>query len=510
MEKTPEAAYEELVQRVKNIALLGNTASVLHWDMETYMPSAGAEYRSRQLSLLSGMLHEQFTAPEIGDLLTCVEQSDLVKDPLSDCAVNVREIRREYDREVKVPKSLVEELARVTSLAHVVWREARKNSDFKAFQPTLENVVRLTLEKADAIATGPTRYDTLLDGYEPGMTTDRMKAVFTALGNELNPFVEEILSSGKEPDRTILTRKYPTDRQAVLGQILVGAIGFDLAGGRIDVTTHPFCAQVGLGDVRVTTRYNERDLGDAMFGLLHEAGHGLYDQGTDPAHFGLPRGGFVSLGIHESQSRMWENFVGRSRGFWHFALPIARSVFPEALSDVSLDAFYWAVNDVQRSYIRVEADEATYNLHVLLRFEIEQAIVSGDLAVADIPGAWNEKMQQLLHITPRNDAEGCLQDTHWSGGGFGYFPTYTLGNLYAAQFFEQARADLGDLDTQFRRGDFLPLREWLKEKIHRQGMRYRANELVEKVTGKPLSHEPLMRHLKNKLAPLYGAARETR
>jgi carboxypeptidase Taq len=336
------------------------------------------------------------------------------------------------------------------------------------------------------------------------MTSDEMQQVFTALGKDLNPFVESIISSGKTPDRSILTRNYPTDRQALFGQILVGAIGFELNGGRIDVTTHPFCSQTGLGDIRVTTRYNERDLGDAVFGVLHEAGHGLYDQGTDPVHFGTPRGGFVSLGIHESQSRMWENIVGRSHGFWEYALPIAKAVFPENLSDVSLDAFHWAVNDVQRSFIRVEADEATYNLHVLLRFEIEQAIISGNLAVADIPGAWNHRMQDLLHITPRNDAEGCLQDTHWSGGMFGYFPTYTLGNLYAAQFYEKAADDLGDLDAQFACGRFTGLREWLRTNIHIQGMRYRARDLVQHVTGKPLSHEPLMRHLRGRLGPQYG------
>ena len=504
MSATARAAYEKLIERSKRIALLASAGGVLHWDMETYMPERGAAHRAEQLSLVSGMVHDMFTAPEVGEWLSLVEADDLVKDPLSDEAVNVREVRREYDRQVKVPKELVEELSRVTSLAHGIWREARKNSDFKAFQPTLEKIMDLVRQKADAIGTGATRYDTLMDGYEPGMTSAEMAKVFAALAKELAPFVEAIVSSGRAPDRSIVARSYPIDRQKTFGQLLISKIGFDLSAGRVDTTTHPFCTGLGPGDTRVTTRYNEQDLTDSLFGVLHEAGHGIYDQGLDHEHYGTPRGESVSLGIHESQSRMWENIVGRSRAFWEYAFPIARGVFPESLQSVSLDEFYWVANDVQPSFIRVEADEATYNLHVLLRFELEQAIISDNLAVADIPGAWNERMNRLLHVTPPNDAQGCLQDVHWSGGMFGYFPTYTLGNLYAAQFFAQARKDLGDADGMFRRGEFVPLREWLRENIHQEGMRYRASELVRKVTGKPLSHAPLMSHLKSKLGPLYG------
>jgi carboxypeptidase Taq len=280
-------------------------------------------------------------------------------------------------------------------------------------------------------------------------------------------------------------------------------VGFDFRAGRLDVSLHPFCSGLGPGDTRMTTRYDPNYFGDAFFGVLHETGHGLYDQGLPAGHFGTPRGEAISLGIHESQSRMWENFVGRGRAFWrHFMVP-ARSAFPDTLRDVDEDQWYFAINDVRPSLIRTEADEATYNLHVLLRFELEQALLNGDLSTKDLPGAWNEKMRQYLTITPPDNARGCLQDIHWAGGAIGYFPTYTLGNLYAAQFFEQARKDLGDLDAQFAKGDFAPLLGWLRKNIHSQGKRYRAGELVKRVTGRPLSSDALMRHLREK-AKLYG------
>jgi carboxypeptidase Taq len=294
------------------------------------------------------------------------------------------------------------------------------------------------------------------------------------------------------------------DHQAAFGRAVAAAIGFDFEAGRLDVTAHPFCSGIGPGDTRLTTRYNPRDFGDAFFSIMHEAGHGLYDQGLDPAHYGTPMGSAVSLGIHESQSRMWENLVGRSRAFWERFFPQARQAFPDALGEVDLEPFYFAINDCRPSFIRVDADEATYNLHILLRFELEQALISGDLPPADVPAAWNQSVQRYFDLTPPDDARGCLQDTHWSGGAIGYFPTYTLGNLYAAQFFAQARADLGDLDEQFRRGEFSPVKEWLTAKIHRQGQRYRAADLVVAVTGRPLSPGPFLDHLRGRYGPLYG------
>jgi carboxypeptidase Taq len=328
--------------------------------------------------------------------------------------------------------------------------------------------------------------------------------VFAALRKELTPLLGAILDSGRAPKRELLRREFPVDRQQEFGKEAAAAIGFDFDAGRLDSTTHPFCSGIGPGDCRITTRYNPRFFNESFFGILHEAGHGIYEQGLDPAQAGTPLGSAASLGIHESQSRLWENQVGRGRAFWEQFFPRARKVFPQALTRVGFDDFLFAVNDVQRSFIRVEADEATYNLHVVLRFELEQALVSGDLVAADVPAAWNEKFEQSFQLKPPTDAQGCLQDIHWSMGGLGYFPTYTLGNLYAAQFMQRARRDVSDLDDDFRRGEFGRLKKWLNQKIHCHGQRYRAPELCRRVTGKALSHEPLLAYLRGKYAPFYG------
>jgi carboxypeptidase Taq len=502
--RTSDQAYAELIRRIKDYSLLGSCASVLGWDERTYMPHQGSAHRAEQMALLARLTHEMLTAPEIGTLLAEVEQSPLVRDAEADPAVNVREMRRHYDRAVKLPKELVEEIARVTIRAQQVWQEARQANNFAAFQPWLEKIVHLKRREAEAVGYAAVPYDALLDEYEPGATTAEITRVFADLRAELVPLVAAITASGRKPRRDILEREYPVDRQQVFGQAAAAAIGFDFDSGRLDTTTHPFCSGMGPGDCRITTRYNVRHFNDAFFGILHEAGHGIYDQGLDPAHFGTPRGSAISLGIHESQSRLWENQVGRSQPFWEHFFPRARQVFLGALRDVSQDDFLFAINDVQPSYIRVEADEATYNMHIILRFELEQALVSGDLKPADAPAAWNEKFRQFFQLTPPTDALGCLQDIHWSMGGLGYFPTYALGNLYAAQFVERARHDLGDLDGDFRRGEFGRLKGWLNEKIHQPGQRYRARDLCQRVTGKPLSHRPLLAYLRNKYAPLYG------
>ena len=456
------------------------------------------------MALLARLGHEMMTAPEIGQLLAEVEASDLVRDSEGVPAVNVREIRRTYDRTTKLPKELVEELARTTTRAQQVWQEARAANDFAAFRPWLEKIVRLKRQEAQAIGYRDVPYDALLDEYEPGATTAEISRVFAELRRELTPLVGAILASGKQAPRQVLEGDFPVERQQEFGRAAAAAIGFDFDAGRLDVTTHPFCSGIGPGDCRITTRYNPRRFPDAFFGILHEAGHGIYDQGLDPEHFGTPMGSFVSLGIHESQSRLWENQVGRSRGFWEHFFPKARQTFPEALGEVSLDQFVFAINDVRPSYIRVEADETTYNLHIILRFELEQALLRGDLQPADVPGAWDEKFEKSFGLKPPTDALGCLQDIHWSMGGLGYFPTYTLGNLYAAQFMEQARHDLGDLDADFRRGEFGRLKGWLNEKVHRPGQRWRAPELCRRITGRPLSHRPLLDYFQRKYAPLYG------
>ena len=504
--------YTNLVEHLRKTATLGSCQAVLGWDEQTYMPSEGAEFRSRQTSLLAGMVHELATAPQVGDWLGELKVSTLVADPESPEAVNIREAARDFARATRLPKRLVEEQAGVATQAQQAWIEARRDNSFKAFLPWLEKTVALKREEAACLADlvastdGSPRepYDALLDQFEPGMTAADVPRLFTPLRDELVTLIRAIRESGKHPDRDILTRIYPIPAQRDFATSAATAIGFNFDAGRLDETAHPFCSGFGPGDVRLTTRYDEHHFPGAFFGTLHEAGHGLYEQNLDPASFGLAMGSAVSLGIHESQSRLWENFVGRSDAFWTHFYPQARKAFPAALSDVTKDEFVWAINDVQPSWIRVEADEATYNLHILLRFDIERPLVKGDLAPADVPAVWNETFRRYFDMTPPSDTLGCLQDIHWSFGGIGYFPTYTLGNMNAAQLYDAAEAELGSLSAQFAKGDFRPLKDWLVQNIHRRGKQYPAAKLIERVTGKPLSHHALIRHLKAKYERLYA------
>jgi len=501
----PKAAFESLAREFKEINTLATCESILGWDEVTYMPPGGAAHRASQKELLAGMVHQRATAPRINDWLSAVEASDMVKngDPV---AANVRELRRGYDKMVKVPESLVREITKETSLAHQVWVEARKNNDFKSFFPSLKKIIDLKKQQAEAVGYKKEPYDALLDDYEPNTTSEQVAAVFTPLRKELVTVLDRIMGGSKKPKVEIVERTYPVAAQETFAEEAARAIGYNFETGRLDVTTHPFCTQIGPGDVRITTRYNEKRFNDAFFGVLHEAGHGIYEQSLPTEQFGLPLGEAASLGIHESQSRMWENAVGRSRAFWEYFFPTAKQAFPAALGNVTLDEFYHAVNDVRPSFIRVEADEVTYNLHIMLRFEMELALIRGDLKPEDAPAAWNEKFKDYVGLTPPDDRMGCLQDVHWSAGLFGYFPTYALGNLYCAQFFAQAEKDLGDLSARFRKGSFGELRKWLNEKIHVHGRRYPAPELVKRVTGAPLSAEPLLSYLKAKFYPLYGVA----
>jgi carboxypeptidase Taq len=504
MPRTAEQVYADLITHVREAALLDSCAGVLGWDEATYMPRKGSAFRSDQMALLARLGHEAHTAPKIAELLGEVESSPLMKPADSATAACVREIRRVYDRSVKVPTALVEALARVTTRAQQIWRDARKANDFAAFRPSLEAIVKLLRDKASAIGYTTSPYDALLDEYEPGASTAEITAVFAKLRAELTPLVAAIASSGRKAPSDILAREFPVDRQKLFAESAAAAIGFDFDAGRLDTSTHPFCAGFGPGDCRLTTRYNPRQFNEAFFGVMHESGHGIYEQGLPGDHFGTPLGTACSLGIHESQSRLWENQVGRSRPFWEHFFPRLQQAFPSTLSDVPLDRWLFAINDVHPSFIRVEADEATYNLHIILRFEVEQALISGDLAVADVPGVWNEKFRQLLGLEVPDAAHGCLQDIHWSGGGLGYFPTYTLGNLYAAQFMNAARGDLPGLDGDIRQGGFGRLKGWLNEKVHAPAARYRASELCRRATGAPLDHAPLVAYLREKYAPLYG------
>jgi carboxypeptidase Taq len=501
---SPETILAEVRKHARFTSLLGSIQGLLGWDERTMLPPAGGEYRAEQMTLLSGMIHDRWLDPCFGEWLDELAESPLAADPHSEAGCTVRQLRRQRQKKIKLPKTLVEEQARVAVLGQQAWVEARRKSDFASFRPWLEKTFELKRQEADALGFPECRYDALVDDYEPEARTSAVAQVLKALRDELVPLVGKIAQSQCRPDVSILHRRYPVAQQESFGREAAERIGFDFQRGRLDVTTHPFCSGLGPNDCRITTRYNEQFFNEAFFGILHEAGHGLYDQGLPAAHYGLPPGEAVSLGIHESQSRLWENFVGRSRAFWSHSFPEAQKRFPEALGNVALDDFYFAVNDVRPSLIRVEADEATYNLHILARFELERALLDGDLPVADLPGAWNAKYQDYLGIRPPDDAQGVLQDIHWSAGLVGYFPTYTLGNLYAAQWFAQAEADLGDLAGQIGRGEFRPLLAWLREKIHQHGHRYTAAELVQRVTGKPLSQGPLMAHLRAKFGKLYG------
>lgn len=504
MSEKKQKLLKELYDINREAAVLSSCGSVLHWDERTYMPRGGAETRADMISLLAGMIHDKQTSPRIGEIIDELLSDGI--DPKEDSidAANVRELKRDYELSVKIPKSLVEELSKTTTLAQGKWQEARAQSDFKAFLPWFEKVVNLKRQEAEALGYEGKPYNALLDVYEPGATTDEIAKTFAGLRNELVKLLDKIRSSGKEPDTSIITRDYPVELQKKFGSEASRAIGFNYDNGRLDETTHPFCIGLGPGDTRITTRYNKNHFPRAFFGTLHESGHGIYDQGLPAEHFGTPCGESISLGIHESQSRMWENMVGRSRSFWKYFFPKAQETFPEALGDVTLDQFYFAVNDVRPSFIRVESEEATYNLHILLRFEIESAFFNGDLELKDVPSAWNEKFESYLGIKPPDDAKGCLQDVHWSAGLIGYFPTYTLGNLYAAQFFAYADKELGGLHARFEKGDFKPLFDWLRKNIHSHGRRYRAQDLVKKVTGQPLSHKPLMDYMTGKFGELYG------
>ncbi len=504
MSEPSNATYEKLCRHARETALLESVNALLEWDDRTGIPPAGGEYRAEQITYLAGMIHRRRTDPQLGEWLAELAQSPLAAEQTADAATTIRELKREYDKQIKQPQSLVEELARLSILGQQRWVKARKDDDFKSFAPLLVDIVRLKRQQAECLGYEDCMYDALLDEFEPDAKTSVVRDVLAALREDLVPLVAAIAESKNKPDGKIVERSYPIDAQRSFGRKAAEMIGFDFARGRLDRTHHPFCTDVGPNDCRITTRYDEHFFPGALFSTLHEAGHGIYDQGLRTGQYGLPPGRFISHGIHESQSRMWENLVGRSRAFWQHLFGDAQRTFPEALADVSLDEFHFAVNDVRPSLIRTEADEATYNLHIIVRFELEQALLEGDLSVDDLPGAWNESYRKYLGIVSPDDADGVLQDVHWSAALFGYFPTYTLGNLYASQLFAKADAELGGLDEQFARGEFEPLRGWLRKNVHEPGQRYSACELIERVTGKPLSHDSLITHLRDTFGLLYG------
>ena len=479
MTTNAEEAYRELVQHSVNESVLGSCAQLLQWDAEINMPRRGVEHRGQQMALLAGLAHDRGTDPRRGELLSIVEASPLMSDATSVEAVNAREMRRDYDRETKIPRKLVEELARVSAMSSQAWSQARDNDDFASFEPWLDQTFALAREKADALGYTDVRYDALLEDYEPGMTTAQLTPLFEKLRQDLVPLVEKLRSGPREGTPA----KFDFDKQRKFSEGIACILGFTAETGRFDLGPHPFCATIGPGDVRISIRYDENDFGSGFLGVMHEAGHALYELGLEDKHYGTPMGNAVSLGIHESQSRLWENLVGRSEGFWRHFYPQLQKAFPKAVNGVSLEQFRRSMNRVEPGLIRVEADEVTYNLHIIIRFELERALLDGDLTAKDLPGAWSERYQNYLGIKPDNDRNGCLQDIHWSEGLIAYFPTYTLGNIYAAQIFAAADRAVGPLEDAFAAGEFGALRGWLRENIHRHGRRYPAPALVEHATG---------------------------
>jgi len=496
-------SFQTVCQQVREIQLLQSTQALLEWDQQTNLPAQGGEYRAEQVSYLAGEIHRRKSSLELKENLEQLAGSNWLPTASSDEQAIVRQLKRSIDKASRLPQRLVEELARACSLGQQVWVEARRAKDFQRFTPALEQIVRLKREQAAAYALGGLPYDALMDDYEQGAKTGPISEMFSALVAELVPLLRRISEAPQRPQVEVLHRHYPQTAQATLGLQAAAKIGFDFQRGRLDTTHHPFCTEIGPNDCRILTRYDEHFFSSAFFGTLHEAGHGIYEQGLRSEFYGLPPGQYCSLGLHESQSRLWENLVGRSLGFWQHFWPEASRLFPDALKSISVEEFWRAVNYSAPSLIRVEADEATYNLHIALRFELESALINGGLEVKDLPSAWSDKYQQYLDLRPADDAEGVLQDIHWSAGLFGYFPTYTLGNLYASQLFAAAERALGPLEPQFARGEFVPLLNWLRKHVHELGQTKTAAEIVEAASGQPVSQAALASHLNHKFGLVY-------
>ena len=494
--------FDQLRTKLGQVEDLRAAATVLEWDQETYMPDGAAEARAHQIATLRTLAHEFFTDDEIGTLLDALAPATDDLDPLTDEASLVRVTQRDYDKALRIPADLVGEIAAAVALGKQAWRTARSEDDFSLFAPHLDRLIDLNVRKAEALGYDDRIYDALLDQYEPGMTTAEVERVF----GDLRPKLVEIVHTIAEqppPQDDVLHRAFDEDAQWDFGMEVLRDFGYDFERGRQDLSAHPFTTSFSVSDVRLTTRVNEHFLPAALFGTLHECGHGLYEQGVDPALDRTPLADGTSLGMHESQSRLWENLVGRSRAFWTHYYPKLQAAFPEQLGDVALDAFYRAINKVEPSVIRVEADEVTYNLHIMLRFELENAMVERRVDVEDLPELWNTKMSEYLGLRPETDADGVLQDIHWSLGAIGYFPTYALGNLMSVQIFDAAHEALPDLDAQIRGGQFADLHAWLREHIYRHGRKLQAPELLERVTGSGPSSEPWLAYIRRKYGELY-------
>lgn len=496
------SAYEQLLQRMHLITDLGAASAALGWDQETYMPDGAVESRANQLATLSTLIHG-FTTDDVAVALAAGAQS-------VSASLDTRQQRvvstfvKDHDRARKLPAELVEEQARTAAMAQDAWKRARQASDFSIFQPLLTKTVDLKRREAELLGPSAHPYDALLDSFEPGLTVDVLTPLFTRLREGTVDLLREITPRQSNVSDSVLYRQFGKDTQLATATSIIKKLGFDMATGRVDLSAHPFCTNFGNKDVRLTTRIREHDLRSCLFGLIHEAGHGMYEQGIPDDIARTLSGQGASMGIHESQSLFWENVVARSEEFWHWAFPHLRDAFPDQLADQSPRSFFQAINKMQPSLNRVESDELTYNLHIILRFEIERDLLTGDLEVADVPAVWNAKMEQALGVVPPNDAEGCLQDVHWSFGGIGYFPSYTLGKLYAAMEWNAMQIDIPDASSRIANGDFAPILAWLRTNVHAYGRTELPREIIQRITGRDLTEVDFLSYVGAKARNVYG------
>ncbi len=498
-----EEKIKQLREIVGEISDLESAQALLGWDQQTYMPSGGAEDRGEQLATLARLSHQRMTSDELGKLLEDLMAQVDELDPDSDDACLIRVTHHQHQKLTRVPVHLISEVAQVTTAAHEAWAQARKEADFKRFQPYLEKVVELRRQYAECFQPYDHVYDPLLDDFERGMKTVDVQAIFNALRPQQVALIQAISQRPQVDDR-FLHLAYAEQGQWDFGVEVITAFGYDWSRGRQDRSAHPFTTNFGIDDVRITTRFDPKRIATALFGTMHESGHAMYEQGIRPALRRTPLAGGASLAVHESQSRMWENLIGRSLPFWRHFFPRLQEMFPAQLANVDLETFYKGINKVEPSFIRVEADEATYNLHIMLRLELEIALMEGSLAVKDLPEAWNTRVRDYLGLTPQNDAQGVLQDVHWSGGMIGYFPTYALGNLISVQLWECIQRDLSDLYNQIEQGQFSGILSWLRQNLHQYGAKYEPQVLVERVTGSKIDPQPYIRYLQTKFSDIYG------